>query len=202
MRKIVVIVSIIAGYSYGMDCPRESEIASSDKTMFDVQDINDSDEESMYSAKDGQGSPESMKDWQGSPELIKDWQNSPEPVIIKSLSRTVTIDITDPTISEKQSIARISFDGDAEGSISQTSSLIHKESRFETVVKKVFQPLQIATSASTIMLITAAEAVRNTHPLVSIGLSYGALGGAVTSGILSLFITGVNRNIPPSNKDR
>lgn len=192
MRKIVVIVSIIAGYSYGMDCPRESEIASSDKTMFDVQDINDSDEESMYSAKDGQGSPEPIKDWQG----------SPEPVIIKSLSRTVTIDITDPTISEKQSIARISFDDDAEDSISQTSSLIHEEGRFGAVVRKVFQPLQIATSASTIMLITAAEAVRNAYPSVSIGLSYGALGSAVTSGILSLFIAKTNRNTSSLNKVR
>ena len=192
MRKIVVIVSIIAGYSYGMDCPRESEIASSDKTMFDVQDINDSDEESMYSAKDGQGSPEPIKDWQG----------SPEPVIIKSLSRTVTIDITDPTISEKQSIARISFDDDAEDSISQTSSLIHEEGRFGAVVRKVFQPLQIATSASTIMLITAAEAVRNAYPSVSIGLSYGALGSAVTSGILSLFIAETNRNTSSLNKVR
>ena len=182
MRKIVVIVSIIAGYSYGMDCPRESEIASSDKTMFDVQDINDSDEESMYSAKDGQGSP--------------------EPVIIKSLSRTVTIDITDPTISEKQSIGRISFDDDTEDSISQTSSLIHEEGRFGAVVRKVFQPLQIATSASTIMLITAAEAVRNAYPSVSIGLSYGALGSAVTSGILSLFIAETNRNTSSLNKVR
>lgn len=202
MRKIVVIVSIIAGYSYGMDCPRESEIASSDKTMFDVQDINDSDEESMYSAKDGQGSPEPIKDWQGSSESMKDWQGSPEPVIIKSLSRTVTIDITDPTISEKQSIGRISFDDDTEDSISQTSSLIHEEGRFGAVVRKVFQPLQIASSASTIMLITAAEAVRNAYPSVSIGLSYGALGSAVTSGILSLFIAETNRNTSSLNKVR
>ena len=206
MKKIIMIACLAAVGSHGMDYPRESDIASSDKTMYVVQNTDSSDDESMYSAKDGSGSPEPMYDGQ----------------LVKSLSRTVTVDITNPEIYREQSIAEICCSDEAEENISEIVSIVdldinnlqnieavfyndvaeenisktslfpYKKYPFWAVVEKVIRPLQIVTSASTIMLITASEMVRNAYPLVSIGLSYGALGSAVTSGILSLFITKMN----------
>ena len=178
MKKIIAIMCFVAEYSYGMDCPKELDVVASYKPMCNVQN-RDSSGESMQDA------PESVCN-EG---------------VIKSLDRSVKIEVPNPNlINQWQDIAEVFSGDETEDNIFETSASTYKEGRFWTVVRKIFQPLQITTSASTMVLITASEAVKNTHPSVSTGLSYGALGSAVTSGVLSLFITKMNSKINQLNK--
>lgn len=178
MKKIALIACLITGYSYGMECPKELDVVASYKPMYDIQNRNNLDE--------------SMQD---ASESLNDVQD------VKNVDKTVKIDITNPDlIGQWQDVTdAISAEG-TEDNIFETSSSTYKEGRFWTIVRKVFQPLQITASASTMVLITASEAVKNAHPSVSTGLSYGALGTAVTSGVLSLFITKMNSRISQLNK--
>ncbi len=120
---------------------------------------------------------------------------------IKNVDKTVKIDITDPDlIGQWQNVTEVLSSEESDDNIFETPASTYKEGRFWTVVRKVFQPLQITTSASTMVLITASEVVKGTHPSVATGFSYGALGTAVTSGVLSLFITKMNSRISQLNK--
>lgn len=184
MKKIALIACIITGYSYGMDCPKELDVVASCKTMHSVQK-KDSSDKSMHEVREIQNESESLSDVQD----------------IKNVDKTVRIDIANPDlIGQWQDVSdAISMEG-TDDNIFETSSSTYKEGRFWTIVRKVFQPLQITASASTMVLITASEAVKSAHPSVSTGLSYGALGTAVTSGVLSLFITKMNSRISQLNK--
>lgn len=186
MKKIAIVIGLVAECSYGMDCPKELDLAStsSGKAMFYIKDT-DSTEESMHSAREIASAPEPVHDGQ----------------VIKNLDRTIKIDVTNSDlIGQWQDITEVFSDDETDDNAFETSASTYKEGRFWTVVRKVFQPLQITASASTMVLITASEAVKSTHPSVSTGLSYGALGSAVTSGVLSLFIAKMNSKINQLNK--
>lgn len=155
MKKILIVGCLICGYSYGMDCKEEADVASTSKATYEVKNID-----------------RSVKIDLNNPNLIDQWQ-----------------DISD-VVSEEGS----------EDNIFDTSLSTYKEGRFWTVVRKVFQPLQITANASTLVLITASEVAKSSYPSVSTGLSYGALGSAVTSGVLSLFISKMNSKISKLNK--
>jgi hypothetical protein len=120
---------------------------------------------------------------------------------VESSDRSIRIDVNNPNLIDQwQSIADTTPDIEPEDNIFETSASAYKEGRFWTVVRKVFQPVQITTSASTMVLITASEMVRDSHPSASTVLSYGALGSAVTSGVLSLFISKMTSKINTLNK--
>ena len=119
----------------------------------------------------------------------------------ESDSRSIKIDVNNPNLIDQwQDIADVMTDVEPENNIFETSESTYKEGRFWTVVRKVFQPVQITASASTMVLISASEVVKNTHPSVSTGLAYGALGSAMTSGVLSLFISKMTNKINTLNK--
>ena len=120
---------------------------------------------------------------------------------MESEDRSIRIDVNNPNLIDQwQDIADALSEVESEDNIFETSASAYKEGRFWTVVRKVFQPVQITTSASTMILISASEMVKNSHPSVSTGLSYGALGTAVTSGVLSLFISKMTSKINKLNK--
>ena len=126
---------------------------------------------------------------------IKDIENT------ESTDRSIKIDIGNPDlIGQWQGVADASPSEGSEDNIFDTSMSTYKEGRFWTVVRKVFQPVQITANASTMVLITASKVVENTHPSVSTGLSYGALGSAMASGVLSLFISKMNSKINKLNR--
>lgn len=115
--------------------------------------------------------------------------------------RSIRIDVNNPNLIDQwQDIADISSGAESEDNIFETSESTYKEGRFWTVVRKVFQPVQIVTSVSTMILITASESSKTSHPSVSTGLAYGALSTAVTSGVLSLFISKMTNKINKLNK--
>ena len=184
MKKIAIIACLIAGYSYGMDCPKESDVASSSGAMYDIQNIKSSDSPGF-----------DIEDLENLGRTSLDVQD------IKNVDRSVRIDIANPDlIGQWQDVSDAIYNEESDDNIFETPESTYKEGRFWTVVRKVFQPLQITASASTMVLITASEAVKNTRPSVSTGLSYGALGSAVTSGVLSLFIAKMNSKINQLNK--
>lgn len=184
MKKIAIVIGLVAECSYGMDCPKDADLASSSSIMSDVQNLKRSDSPGFD---------------------IQDLENFGRTDLgaqdIKNLDRSVRIDIANPDlIGQWQDITEVFSDDETDDNAFETSASTYKEGRFWTVVRKVFQPLQITASASTMVLITASEAVKSTHPSVSTGLSYGALGSAVTSGVLSLFIAKMNSKINQLNK--
>lgn len=184
MKKIAIVIGLVAECSYGMDCPKDADLASSSSIMSDVQNLKRSDSPGFD---------------------IQDLENFGRTDLgaqdIKNLDRSVRIDIANPDlIGQWQDITEVFSDDEIDDNAFETSASTYKEGRFWTVVRKVFQPLQITASASTMVLITASEAVKSTHPSVSTGLSYGALGSAVTSGVLSLFIAKMNSKINQLNK--
>ncbi|MBO4405330.1 MAG: hypothetical protein J5821_01215 [Alphaproteobacteria bacterium] len=186
MKKIAMVTCLIAGCSYGMNFPKELDAASggSSKIICDIKNAGSSDE-SMHSAREEPNASEPVSDVQ----------------TIKGLDRAVKIDVANSDlIGQWQDITEVFSDDETDDNVFETSASTYKEGRFWTIVRKVFQPLQITTSASTMVLITASEAVKSTHPSVSTGLSYGALGSAVTSGVLSLFIAKMNSKINQLNK--
>jgi len=118
-----------------------------------------------------------------------------------SEDRSIRIDANNPNLIDQwQDIADALSDVGSEDNVFETTQSTYKEGRFWTIVRKVFQPMQITASASTMILISASEMVKSTHPSVSTGLSYGALGSAVTSGVLSLFISKMTNKINQLNK--
>ena len=126
---------------------------------------------------------------------IKDIEN------VDSKDKSIRIDIgNSDLIGQWQDIADTPSGEGSEDNIFDTSASTYKEGRFWTVVRKVFQPVQITTSAATMVLITASKVVENDHPSMSTGLSYGALGSAMASGVLSLFISKMNNKITKLNK--
>ena len=184
MKKIAIIACLITECSYGMDCPKEADVASSSGVMYDVKSLESSDSPGFD---------------------IEDLENLGKTDIgvqdVKNVDRSVRIDIANPDlIGQWQDVSDAMYNEEIDDNIFETSASTYKEGRFWTVVRKVFQPLQITATASTMVLITASEAVKNAHPSVSTGLSYGALGSAVTSGVLSLFITKMNSRINKLNK--
>lgn len=116
--------------------------------------------------------------------------------------RSLMIDVNNPNLIEQwQGINDVISEGDVEEvNAFETSASTYKEGRFWTIVRKVFQPVQITTSASTMVFITASEAIKAGNPAVSTGLAYVALGSAVTSGVLSLFISKMNSRITKLNR--
>lgn len=119
----------------------------------------------------------------------------------ESEDRSIRIDVNNPNLIDQwQDIADVLSEVESEDNIFETSASAYKEGRFWTVVRKVFQPVQIVTSASTMILITASESAKTAHPSVSTGLAYGALGTAVTTGVLSLFISKMTNKINKLNK--
>ncbi len=184
MKKIIMVACFVAGCSYGMDCPKDADLASSSSIMSDVQNLKRSDSPGFD---------------------IQDLENFGRTDLgaqdIKNLDRSVRIDIANPDlIGQWQDVSDAICNEETDDNIFETSASTYKEGRFWTVVRKVFQPLQITASASTMVLITASEAIKNTNPSVSTGLSYGALGSAVTSGVLSLFIAKMSNRINKLNK--
>ena len=184
MKKIALAVCLITGYSYGMDCPKELDVVALYKTMHSIQK-KDSLDESMHGVREMQDMSEFLSDVQD----------------VNNVDKTVKIDATDPDlIGQWQNVTEVLSSEESDDNIFETPASTYKEGRFWTVVRKVFQPLQITASASTMVLITASEVVKGTHPSVATGFSYGALGTAVTSGVLSLFITKMNSRISKLNK--
>ncbi len=154
MRKILVVVCLIAGCSYGMQVPEETK-ATASVDMSVVQ-------ENGRAVKLEMNNTDFINKWQG---------------------------VTDPD-----------SDADTEDNVFETLESTYKEGRFWTVVRKVFQPVQIISSVSTMALIAGAEMVKTSNESLSTGLSYGAFGTAVSSGILSIFITKMNSKIHSLNK--
>lgn len=149
MKKMMVVICLVAGCSYGIQTPVEADVS----TSLDMSDIRETDREIKLDLSDN--------------DLLDKWQN-----MIETGATT-----------------------EHEDNVFETTESTFKEGRFWTVVRKVFQPIQIVTSASTMALITVAQVVKDSHEDLANGLSYGALGTAVTSGILSLFITKMNSKI-------
>jgi len=119
----------------------------------------------------------------------------------ENIDRSIKIDIGNPDlIGQWQNIADTSTNEVSEDNVFDTSASTYKEGRFWTVVRKVFQPVQITTSAATMVLITASKVVETGYPSLSTALSYGALGSAMASGVLSLFISKMNSKINNLNR--
>ena len=120
---------------------------------------------------------------------------------VENTDKSISIDIDNPNvIGQWQSIADNMSNEGSEDNIFDTPASTYKEGRFWTIVKKVFQPMQIVANASTMVLITTSKVLENDHPSVATGLFYGALGSAMTSGVLSLFINKLNSRINNLNK--
>jgi hypothetical protein len=186
MKNIAILVAcFVMGCSYGMEYPKDFDPIRSDKMMSEVRNHEGLDEstfvtEDVQAAASGSGCAGQE---------------------IKGLDRSINIDIANPDlIGQWQDISNAMSPEEAENNIFETSASAYKEGRFWTVVRKIFQPLQITTNASTMVLITSSEVVKNTHPSISTGLSYGALGSAMASGVLSLFITKMNSKINDLNR--
>ena len=119
----------------------------------------------------------------------------------ESTDKSIKIDIGNPDlIGQWQNVADTQSNEGSEDNIFDPPMATYKEGRFWTIVKKVFQPMQIVASASTMVMITTSKVIENDHPSIATGLSYGALGSAMTSGVLSLFITKLNSRINKLNK--
>lgn len=190
MKKLALVACLYTGCVCGMD-----EFCSANR-HFDA--FNPKNNKSIVQQKSPVPKPQEITNVDA---LINITSTSEHDLAENSqgLNRSMLLNDTISLIDQISHTNNVSQESSEYGAF-ETSASAYREGRFWSTVRKIFQPVNIAANATTLISIPVAKFTENSNPSMSDVFTCIALGSAITSGVLSLFITKMNSRINTLNK--
>ena len=190
MKKLALVACLYTGCVCGMD-----EFCSANR-HFDA--FNPKNNKSIVQQKSPVPKPQEITNVDG---LINITSTSEHDLAENSqgLNRSMLLNDTISLIDQISHTNNVSQESSEYGAF-ETSASAYREGRFWLTVRKIFQPVNIAANATTLFSIPVAKFTETSNPSMSDVFTCIAFGSAITSGVLSLFITKMNSRINTLNK--